>query len=300
MPSRHNLSRAQQLFSGSANLSQYEFNKNGVELTPLFRWRPAGVRAVTFSGALAAGVISATLSGAWGGASGLYPMTLSSGEVVSALLVNGATTCTFWPATASPTGGTYGPAHGILNAVTSAATVAGQPPVLGVANLLSVSAAIGVAGLAVLTTNLIDVPRNIVGAWTTNSIVTVTGTDYWGQAQTEVGASAATFTGKKAFATVTSILSSASITGATFGTGNVLGLPFRVSSGDVAGLMFNDAADAGTFLVPDLTNPATGATGDVRGTYAPAGTLNGAKFVAVLLKVTDRTTQVGAFGVTPA
>lgn len=313
--SRHNVSRASMLLSGSAALANYQQMKNGIEWTPEYVWVPVGfARAVTFTGVLAAGALLATLSAAWAGASGLYPMTLSSGEVVNALLTNGATTCTFWPASPSPSGGSYGPAHAILNAVTASATVAGQPPVVGAANGYSVSASIGAAGLAVLggalaSTVLInnvltpagvpDVPRNMVGAWTTASTVTVTGLDYYGQVQTETQTGTA-FTGKKTFAAITSILSSAAITLATFGTGNVLGLPFRVGSGGISPAMFNDLADAGTFTAPDLTQPATATTGDVRGTYAPAGTLNGAKFLAISVKVFDNQSTVGSFGVTPA
>lgn len=73
-----------------------------------------------------------------------------------------------------------------------------------------------------------DVPRNIVGAWTTASIITVTGTDVDDNVLVEKCASGTTFTGKKAFKTVTSINSSESITSATFGTGDVLGLPVFV------------------------------------------------------------------------
>lgn len=315
MTSRHNVSRASTLLSGQAALANYQSMKNGIEWTPEFVWVPTGLaRAVAFTGVLAAGALSATLNANWAGASGLYPMTLSSGEVVSALLTNGATTCTFWPATPPPTGGSYGPAHAILNAVTAAATVAGQPPVLGVANSISVSAAIGAAGLAVLGGTLAgsilfngvltpaaipDVPRNVIGAWTTASTVKVTGLDYYGQVQTETQTGSA-FTGKKTFSAIFSISSSAAVTAATFGTGNVLGLPFRVGSGGISPAMFNDLADAGTFTPPDLTQPATATTGDVRGTYAPAGALNGAKFLAISMKVFDNQSTVGAFGVTPA
>jgi hypothetical protein len=314
MTSRHNVSRASTLLSGQAALANYQLNKNGIEWTPEFVWVPQGPRAVAFTGVLAAGALLATLSANWAGASGLFPMTLSSGEVVNALLTNGATTCTFWPASPPPTGGSFGPAHAILNAVTASATVGGQPPVLGVANAISVSASIAAAGLAVLATlgagtvmiagvatpaAIPDVPRNVIGAWTTASTVTVKGLDYYGQAQTETQTGSA-FTGKKTFSAILSVSSSAAITLATFGTGNVLGLPFRVGSGGISPAMFNDATDAGAFVQPDLTMPATATTGDVRGTYAPAGALNGAKFLAISMKVYDNQSQVGAFGVTPA
>jgi hypothetical protein len=122
----------------------------------------------------------------------------------------------------------------------------------------------------------------------------------YGQAMTESSASGTSFTGKKAFAIITGITSTASITAFTAGFGNVLGLPFTTQSGDIFATAFNDAADAGTFVQRDYTVPATTSTGDTRGTYTPAGTLNGAKFVSALIKVVDPTAQVGSFGQPPA
>lgn len=72
---------------------------------------------------------------------------------------------------------------------------------------------------------IFDVPRNVVAAWTTTSILTITGKDEFGKAMVEVSASGTSHTGKKAFKEITRITSSASITGATVGTGNVFGLP---------------------------------------------------------------------------
>src|SRR3982751_2265214 len=60
-----------------------------------------------------------------------------------------------------------------------------------------------------------DVPRNIVAAWTTTSVLTFTGTDAYGATIVENSASGASHTGKKAFKTITSVSSTASITGAT-------------------------------------------------------------------------------------
>lgn len=72
---------------------------------------------------------------------------------------------------------------------------------------------------------VLDVPRALVGAWTTSAVVTFTGTDEYGDVIVEKSASAATFTGKKAFKTVTSITTATSITGLTVGTSDILGLP---------------------------------------------------------------------------
>ncbi len=74
----------------------------------------------------------------------------------------------------------------------------------------------------------LDVPRNITAAWTTTSVLTITGFDEYGDAMVETSASGTSHTGKKAFKKITSISSSASITSATVGFGDVLGLPVYV------------------------------------------------------------------------
>lgn len=74
----------------------------------------------------------------------------------------------------------------------------------------------------------LDVPRNVVGSWTTTAVITITGKDALGNTVVETSASGTSHTGKKAFKEITSIVPSASITSATFGTGDVLGLPVAV------------------------------------------------------------------------
>lgn len=78
-------------------------------------------------------------------------------------------------------------------------------------------------GVAVL-----DVPRTLVAAWTNAAICTITGTDEYGETLIEASASGTSLTGKKAFKTVTSVSFNADVTGATVGTGALLGLPVRV------------------------------------------------------------------------
>jgi hypothetical protein len=301
--SRQLVSRANLLYFGRAVLGNYQSGKPGGEVHQFNRFKPTGNRAVTFTGALTAGATSATLSGNWGGATGIWPITLSDGETVSAILTNGATTCVFLPASFPQTGGSYGTFGGIVNAVTSAATVGGQPPVLGVANAIAASQGVtgGVNGLVNgANAGILDVPRNVVAAWTGTSVLTVVGTDYYGYPQTETSGSGTSFTGKKAFATITSFSFTATVTGATVGTGAKLGLPFRCISGDIFAYSFADAADASTFVAADQTSPATATTGDVRGTVTAAGALNGSSFYAALLKPQDVSAQVTLFGVTPA
>jgi hypothetical protein len=182
-------------------------------------------------------------------------------------------------------------------------------PAAGVANAVSVSQSVAAGQNFLLNgalasgspaTVTFDVPRNLVGAWTTNSVLTVVGTDEYGQAMTEVGASAATYTGKKAFKTITSITSSASITLATLGTGTVLGLPYKpVVGGFIRGRLNEDTADAGTYTVPERTASTT-TTNDVRGTYTPAGALNGTNIYVVSFSVANGPNDSDAFGITQA
>lgn len=309
--SRQLISRADLVFNGRASFGLYQGGKPGSQVHLPYRWKPERNLSTTFTAGVAAGATGATLSAAWAGASGLFPVTFSDGETLTGKFLNGSTAVTFYPASAPQTGGSYGALTGLVNAVTSAIVVGQQPPVVGVANSVAASQAIntGTPGLvngalAVAGVATMDVPRNIVAAWTGAAILTVVGTDYYGQPQSEASASGTTFTGKKAFSTITSITVSANVTAATVGTGNALGLPFRVSNScDFFSPVFDGAADAAVaatnLVVADITSPATTTTGDVRGTYLPVGTLNGAKYLAALLKVYDNTTQVGTFGVTP-
>ena len=317
--SRHNVSRAGLLFQGSSSWANYQGGKAGIQWTPFFRWRPSGTQPLVFTGALAAGVNSATLNANFGPPTGFYTVTLSNSQQVDAFLTQGATTCTFF----NPLPLVGNPLPVVTqSAVTANAVVTGQPPVVGTGTQVSASQAVGAAGSALLngtylnnvpgsSTQVVggvtysgcivpDVPRNVVAGWTTASIIKVSGFDVYGQPMTESSASGTTFTGKKAFAIITGITSSAAITGFTAGFGNALGLPFTTQSGDFLSPMFADAADAGTFVARDYTVPATTNTGDPRGTYTPAGTLNGAKFVAALIKVVDTAAQAGSFGVVPA
>ena len=136
----------------------------------------------------------------------------------------------------------------------------------------------------------LDVPRNVVGAWTGAAVVTVKGFDEYGEPMQEVSASGAAFTGKKAFKRITSITTSADITGATFGTGDVLGLPVFLPGAAYVLRELQDgvAAAAGT-IVPGLRagGGSTGTTGDVRGTYDPSAAADGAKVFQLIAALPD-------------
>lgn len=105
----------------------------------------------------------------------------------------------------------------------------------------TVAAALAAAALA----GTADVPRNVVAAWTGTAVLTVTGTDEYGNVMVESSGSGTSLTGKKAFKTVTGISVSADVTSLTVGTGDVLGLPFFVGE---AGQVVQELED-GALLV---------------------------------------------------
>lgn len=73
---------------------------------------------------------------------------------------------------------------------------------------------------------VLDVPRNVVAAWTTTAVLCIEGKDEYGNTVVEKSASGTSHTGKKAFKKITRVWSSVAITSASVGTGDVLGLPF--------------------------------------------------------------------------
>lgn len=145
-------------------------------------------------------------------------------------------------------------------------------------------------GLAAGGVATFDVPRNVVAAWTNTATITITGTDEYGVVITETSASGTSHAGKKAFKTVTSVVSSTSITSATVGTGDVLGLPVFIpgTASIIRELQDGAAATAGT-TVAGVTATATATTGDVRGTYDPNAACNGALAFQLFALVDDPT-----------
>lgn len=134
--------------------------------------------------------------------------------------------------------------------------------------------------------------RNVVAAWTGAAVCTVTGTDIFGNAVVESSASGTSFTGKKAFKTVTSVHFSAAVTAATVGTGDVLGLPVRLSNSAfvLKELENGAAATAGTLVAGlALDTASTATTADVRGTYDPNSACDGSKAFALVVALADPT-----------
>jgi len=102
--------------------------------------------------------------------------------------------------------------------------------------VFSVGATAAAAIAAAALDGTADVPRNVVASWTGTAVLTVTGTDEYGNVIVASSTSGTSLTGKKAFKTVTGISTSANITSLTVGTGDVLGLPVRVGKlGNVLG-----------------------------------------------------------------
>ena len=147
-------------------------------------------------------------------------------------------------------------------------------------------------------------------AGNTTQTVTVTGTDYYGQTQTETLTANGTTTvnGKKAFVTITQVAVSAALTGnLSVGSTDIFGLPYRITD---AGYLFRTgwagavADNAGTFVAADTTSPATATTGDVRGTFTPTTAANGSRRLVIGMIMTSiqagpNATQTSAIGVTP-
>lgn len=161
------------------------------------------------------------------------------------------------------------------------------------ATAMTINGALASGGVATF-----DVPRNVVGAWTNTATLTVTGTDVYGVTIVETSGSGTSMAGAKAFKTITSVVPSANITGATVGTGDKIGLPLRLPGvGYVLKEIQDEAAATAGTVVAGVTSAATATTGDVRGTYDPNSACNGAlsfKLVVAGVDASDKgVTQYG-------
>ena len=180
----------------------------------------------------------------------------------------------------------------------------------GAAGALSINGASASGGVATFDyARCVNVDTTDTG--NTTQIVTVTGTDYWGQAQTEdIACNGTTLVaGQKAFKTVTSVYVDDAITGTILiGNEDTFGLPYRVTDAGYlfrlgwAGALANDTS--GTFVAAD-TATATATTGDVRGTFTPSSAANGTRRLVIGIALTGaqagpNATQTAAIGVTPA
>lgn len=130
--------------------------------------------------------------------------------------------------------------------------------------------------------------RNVVAAWTNTAVITITGTDVYGKVVKESSASGTSFTGKKAFKTVTSVSLSANVTGLTVGTGNILGSPVFISgTGYVVRELMDGATPTAGTVVAGVTSAATATSGDVRGTYTPNSAPNASRSYQLVIVSPD-------------
>lgn len=168
-------------------------------------------------------------------------------------------------------------------AASANAVATSQAVTVGTSPLALINGALASGGVATF-----DVPRNVVAAWTGTSVITVKGTDVDGKPLTESSASGTSLAGKKAFKTITSVSFSADVTGATVGTGDVLGLPVFLpgTAYVLKELQDGAAATAGT-VVAGVSTAATATTGDVRGTYDPNAACDGAKVFDLIVALGD-------------
>lgn len=177
---------------------------------------------------------------------------------------------------------------GVIAAAAANAIALSQAIVFATTPLAVLNGALATAGLATIPT-----PRNVVAAWTGTAVLTISGTDYYGQPMTEVSASGTSFTGKKGFSTVISASFSANVTAATVGTGVQIALPYRCDLNEVLLTRVDGAVDAATVTVADVTSPATTTTGDVRGTLSFASAPNGTHSYVALIKIHDTMNDLG-------
>lgn len=196
----------------------------------------------------------------------------------------------------------------IVPATKSATAVCAAQAIAGAANA-TINGASATSGVATFDYARIVTAVSSNAGDTTQSI-TVTGTDYYGQAQTELIAlnGTTTVSGLKAFKTITQVAVSAALAGnLSVGDGDSFGLPYRVTDGGYLlrrGWAGAVADNAGTFTAAD-TATATASTGDVRGTFAPTTAANGSRRLVIAIGLTavqagPNATQTSAIGVTPA
>jgi hypothetical protein len=190
-------------------------------------------------------------------------------------------------------------------------------PAALVANGIAAAQAVAGAGNLTLNGSLVsngvavfDVPRAVSvtssNAGDTTQTATITGTDFWGVAQTETIAfnGAATISGTKAFKTVSRVAISAALAGnGSAGTTDVLGLPYVLTNiSDVVSVKWAGvlAQDASTVVIADATSPATATTDDVRGTVDTSSASDGVRILTFTYYIVNPNTRLGLYGVTPA
>lgn len=162
---------------------------------------------------------------------------------------------------------------------------------------------------------VLDVPRcvTITATGANTATYRVEGYDAYGQFMTSSLAAPSTSTviTTKAFKTVTRVVNinaTAGTNNLTVGFNDRFGIPVRVTDvAYVCSVKWSQtlADNAGTFVAADTTDPATAATGDVRGLFTPSTAANGTRRLVACIAVPaigcgPQATRAGAFGVTQA
>ncbi len=133
---------------------------------------------------------------------------------------------------------------------------------------------------------------------------TIKGYSVWGSAMTQTiaGPNANTVNTTKAFKWISSVPPSAT-SGSTvsIGTADIFGLPILARRFSQLDIWYNETgitANTG-FVTADVTSPATGTTGDTRGTYAVQSASDGVKRLVVTQRIlpADIATLTSVFGV---
>lgn len=165
------------------------------------------------------------------------------------------------------------------------------------------------------TEYVLDVPRcvTITAAGANTATYRVEGYDAYGTFMTAnvAAPSTSTVATTKAFRTITRVVNinaTAGTNGLTVGFNDTFGIPVRVTVAPyIVSVKWDTtlADNAGTFVAAVQTDPATAATGDVRGTYAPTTAANGTRRLVMAIAmpaiaVGPQATRVGAYGVTQA
>jgi hypothetical protein len=158
-------------------------------------------------------------------------------------------------------------------------------------------------GTATLTSTIVDLSTGAgaapfgrcltvdVSAGTSSEVVTITGTNYLGEVIVEnITLNGTTVVaGKKAFATVTSVVVAGDTDGDLIvGDAVLLGLPVFIEDVDewVTELQDGTTATAGAF-VAGVSSAPTATTGDVRGTYSPNTPPDGALHFVLYMAISD-------------
>jgi hypothetical protein len=333
---RHTISHAEELFSGEAYHPGAFNAQRGVALTPLVYCSPLSLVAPNFTAYLNAQTIpsgAVTMNGglvsnsvgradvsrgirivASGAATAILTFTgtdMYGDTVTEAIQLNGATPVFGLKAFNTVTGISSNGAVGggvTINAGTADILVADVDCIAASQAQAATVTLNGACAYGSPAHAVFDCPRAIVidadGA--TTNVATVTGKDIYGETMRE----AITFNGttavngKKAFIRVDSITVAGTpdAVNVFIGTTNILGLPVKVLDNGLIMAVENELPKIDTLgtFVAGVTTTATTTTGDVRGTYLPNVTPTGVVSVCLLCYVHDRSTKVGAYGVTQA